>query len=264
MRLPMSWLTELCDPGLPVEELADVLTRGGLAVDGVHRPTGGVRGVRVVEVLDMAPVEGSDKLTLVHATDGGDTWEIVCGARNYRPGDRVAAALPGAYLPSLGVEIGRRKLMGVVSNGMLASARELGISDDHRGIWVLDADAPLGADVAEWLDLDDPVLELDLTPDRGYALSVLGVARDVAALTGAELRVPEVSANPGGAPSVPVRVEDPAACPRFDLREVRGVAVRASPAWAQRRLAAAGMRPINAVVDATNLAMLETGHPVHP
>lgn len=263
MRIPYSWLIELCDPGLSVEEVADVLTRGGLAVDGVERPTGGVRGVRVLEVLDMAPIEGSDKLTLVHATDGDETWEIVCGARNYAPGDRVPGALPGAVLPG-GFEIGRRKIFGRTSNGMLASARELGISDDHRGIWVLERDAPLGADLGEWLDLDDPALELDLTPDRGYGLSVLGVARDLAALTGAEVRVPEVSANPGGHPSVPVVIDDAPACPRFDLREVRGVRIGAAPAWVQRRLAASGMRPINAVVDATNLAMLETGHPVHP
>ena len=263
MRVPVSWLRELCDPGLPAEDLADVLTMAGLAVEALHRPTAGARGITVVRVEDMAPVPGSDKLTLVHASDGAQTWEIVCGARNYAPGDLVPAALPGAVLPG-GMEIGRRKLMGVTSNGMLCSPRELGVGDDHRGIWVLDADAPLGADLAEWLGLDDVVLELELTPDRGYALSLTGVARDLAAMTGAELRLPAASAAPAEDAGVVVTIEDPVGCRRFTLRRISGVdAARPSPSRVQHRLALAGMRPISAVVDATNYGMLETGQPTH-
>jgi phenylalanyl-tRNA synthetase beta chain len=266
VRVPLSWLHEFVDPGLSAEGLADVLTAGGLEVEAVERPTGGARGVTVVEVRSAAPVPGSDKLTLVQAFDGEREWEIVCGARNYRVGDKVPAALPGAVLPgpdpTRPVEIGRRKLMGIVSNGMLASARELGIGDDHRGIWILDRDAPVGADLTEWLDLDDAVLDIDVTPDRGYALSILGVARDVAALTGAELRVPEPLA-PDGDPGVPVVIDDAERCRRFDARRITGVRVGPSPAWLQRRLAAAGMRPISNIVDATNYAMLETGNPIH-
>jgi phenylalanyl-tRNA synthetase beta chain len=265
----LSWLREYCDPGLDAEALADVLTIGGLAVEAVHRPTAGVRGVVVAEVLDVAAIAGSDKLHLVHVTtDGADSHEIVCGASNYAAGDRVAAALPGAVLPGPDpehpFEIGRRKIFGHVSNGMLASPRELRVGDEGGGIWVLDAGAPLGADLAGWLALDDAVLELEVTPDRGYGLSVVGVARDVAALTGAGLRLPDVPAPPAAGTGVPVTVAEPGACARFDARRISGVRpAAASPAWAQVRLAAAGMRPISAVVDATNLAMLETGHPAH-
>lgn len=264
MRIPLSWLSDYVDVRLPVEEFADVLTFGGFEVEALHRPTAGVRGVVVAEVRHIEKIEGSDKLHLVQAYDGRETWEIVCGASNYAPGDKVPAALPGATLPG-GFEIGQKKVFGHVSNGMLASPRELGISDDHRGIWVLEPEAPVGADLNEWLGLDDTVIEVAILPDRAYGLSLLGIARDVAALTGEDLRLPEAVAADatGNDPGVPVTIEDPAACRRFDARRVTGLRVGASPAWVQRRLAAAGMRPISNVVDATNYAMLETGHPVH-
>jgi phenylalanyl-tRNA synthetase beta chain len=264
VRVPLSWLHEFVDPGLSPEELAELLTMGGLEVEAIHRPTAGIRGVRVAEVRAVERIPGSDRLVLVSAFDGSQTHEIVCGATNFAPGDKVAAALPGAILPG-GVEIGRRQLFGHVSNGMLASARELGVGEEHRGIWVLEPDAPVGADLSDWLRLDDAVLDLEVTPDRGYALSILGVARDVAALTGAPLREPEGSppGGPGGDPGVPVDILDPERCPRFDARTIRGVTVAPSPAWLQRRLTAAGMRPVNNVVDATNHAMLETGNPIH-
>ena len=267
MRVPLSWLSEHVDVSLSPERLAERLTRGGLEVEAVLRPTAGVRGVVVAEVREVARVPGSDKLSLVSAYDGTRTWEIVCGAANFAVGDRVPAALPGARLPgpdpASPVEIGVKRLMGVTSNGMLASARELGIGDDHRGIWLLGPDAPLGADLASWLDLDDAVLDIAVTPDRGYALSIVGVARDVAALTGAALHTPPVPSLRLPAGGVDVAVADPATCPRFTATEVTGVRVAPSPAWLQRRLAAAGVRPRSGVVDVTNHAMLETGHPVH-
>ena len=168
MRVPLSWLSDFVDPGLPVTELAEVLTLGGLEVEAIERPSGGVRGVTVAEVRSVERVPGSDKLYLVEAHDGAETREVVCGAANYAPGDRVAWAKPGSVLPG-GLEVGRKKLFGVVSNGMLASPRELGVGDDHRGIWVLGSEAPLGADLGAWLGLEDPVLVIDVTPDRGYA-----------------------------------------------------------------------------------------------
>ena len=264
MRIPLSWLREFVDVTLPLEELSDVLTFGGFEVEDIHHPTAGVRGVVVAEVLDVAKFEGSDKLHLVHVTDGSQTHEIVCGASNYAPGDRVPAALPGATLPG-GFEIGRKKVFGHVSNGMLASARELHVADDHKGIWILDADAPLGAALDEWLQLDDAVIEVAILPDRAYGLSMLGIARDVAALTGAELRVPEAvgAEQIGGDTGVPVSILDERACPRFDARRIDGVRIGPSPAWVQKRLAACGVRSISNVVDATNYAMLEVGHPVH-
>lgn len=261
MRVPLSWLSEYVDVDLAPEALADLLTMGGLAVEAIHQPTAGTRGVVVAEVLDAARIEGSDKLTLVHVTDGTTTHEIVCGASNYAPGDKVPAALPGAVLQGK-FEIGRKQLFGHISNGMLASARELGVGDDHAGIWVLDDDAPVGEDVTQWLNLEDVVLELDVTPDRGYGLSMLGVARDVAAMTGAAVRIPE-GQPPAGQPRVPVEIAAPDRCRRFDGRTIVGVAVRPSPAWLQRRLIACGMRPVSNIVDATNHAMLETGNPIH-
>ncbi|QBI21561.1 phenylalanine--tRNA ligase subunit beta [Egibacter rhizosphaerae] len=261
MRVPYSWLREHVELDLPVQELAERLTLGGIEVDDIVRPTAGTRGVRVLEVTDVEPVEGSDKLHLVEATDGAETWQMVAGASNFGPGDRVPGALPGATLPG-GLEVGRRTLFGHTSNGMLASQYELGLSDDHSGIWVLERDAPLGADLADWLDLDDPVLVLEVTPDRGYALSIHGLARDIAAIVGTEVHLPEPEA-PQGDPGVPVTLHDTERCPRFDARRISRVTVGPSPAWLQRRLAAAGMRPVSNVVDATNHAMLETGNPVH-
>ena len=262
MRVPLNWLREFVDPGLGTDELADVMTQGGLIVEAVEYPTGGIRGVRIAEVRDMAPVEGSDKLTLVDVFDGDRTRRIVCGARNFAVGDRVPAALPGAQLPG-GFTIERREIFGETSDGMLASARELGIADDHRGILVLDAAAPVGEDLDRWLELDDPVFDIEVTPDRGYLLSITGVARDVAALTGAKLTLPEAVPPAGRDDPVPVTIEDTQRCRRFDVRTISGVRIGPSPAWLQRRLTAAGMRPVSNVVDATNAAMLEVGNPIH-
>jgi phenylalanyl-tRNA synthetase beta chain len=263
VRVPLSWLSEYVEHDLSLDDLSTLLTNLGLEVEAVHRPSAGVRGVRVAEVKAVEKIAGSRGLHLVEATDGDETLQVVCGASNYAPGDRVPWVKPGAQLPD-GREIGRKELFGVVSNGMLASARELGVGDDHRGLWVLEADAPVGADVAAWLDLDDPVLELKVNPDRGYANAVLGVARDVAAATGAPLRLPFATPADGPPTGVPVMIENAERCYRFDARRIDGLRGDArSPAWLQRRLSAAGMRPISAIVDATNHALLETGHPVH-
>ena len=262
MRVPVSWLYEYIELTLTAEELADVLTIGGLEVEAVERPSAGARGLTVVEVEAVEAVPKSDKLSLVHATDGERSWEIVCGADNFAVGDRVPAALPGSTLPG-GFEIGAKKLMGVTSNGMLASARELGVGEDHSGIWLLGPEAPVGADVATWLDLDEAVVDIDLTPDRGYGASIWGLARDLAALTGAELNIPELAGNPGGEAGVSVTIEEDSGCRRWDGRSIADVSIGVSPPLIQKRLNLAGMRPISNVVDATNYAMLETGYPVH-
>lgn len=262
MRVPISWLYEYVDLALPAEELADVLTMGGLEVDRVERPTAGAKGLTVVEIESFGPVPGSDRLTLVQASDGERTWEIVCGASNFAVGDRVPAALPGSTLPG-GVRIEAKKLMGVTSNGMLASPRELGVGPDHSGIWLLGPDAPVGTDVTTWLDLDEAVLDIELTPDRGYGASIWGLARDLSALTGAELLIPEMQGNPDGDPGIAVTLHPDSGCRRWDGRGVVGVTVAPSPPVAQKRLNLAGIRPLSNVVDATNYAMLETGYPVH-
>lgn len=261
MRVVSSWLREFVDPDLSVDELADVMTGGGLIVEAVEYPTDDVRGVRVARVDEIAPITGSDALSLVTIFDGERDRPIVCGARNMAIGDLVAAALPGATLPG-GMRIDTRTIMGHTSQGMLASARELGIGDDHRGIVVLDADAPVGEDLRAWLDLGDPVFDIEVTPDRGYLLSVSGVARDVAALTGAPLRLPQPQPI-GGDAGVPVTIDDHDRCRRFVTATLDDVAVGPSPFWLQRRLSAAGMRPVSNIVDVTNAVMLETGNPVH-
>lgn len=266
MRVPLSWLQELVDVNHTPQELAHLLTMGGLEVDRIDHPTAGVRGVVVAEVQSMEPVEGSDKLHRAVVSDGQATHQMIAGASNFAIGDRVPAALPGAQLPTPGgpLTIERKRIFGQTSEGMLASLAELGLGEDHSGIWVLDQDAPVGAELADWLDLDAAVLVLEVTPDRGYGLSLAGVARDVAALSGAPLRLPVALPAPEADPQVRVDIADANACPRFTVRRIESVdALRPSPAWAQARLVAAGMRPISAVVDATNLAMLETGHPCH-
>lgn len=261
MRVPLSWLTEYVDPGLTVAELADVMTTGGLVVEAIEYPTAAVRGVRVAEVTAVAPIEGSDALLLVDVFDGDDEHRVVCGASNVSVGQMVAVALPGAELPG-GFRIDARRIFGHISHGMIASGRELAISDDHRGILILDDDAPVGADLREWLQLDDPVYDIEVTPDRGYLMSILGVAHDISALTGAPLHVPEAVPATGDC-RVPVTIEDPERCRRFDVRTIDGVRIGPSPAWLQRRLTAAGMRPVSNVVDATNAVMLEIGNPIH-
>jgi phenylalanyl-tRNA synthetase beta chain len=283
VRVPLGWLRELVDLGdASPDDLAHTLTMGGLEVDEVRWPTAGVAGVVVAQVTDMAPVTGSDKLHHAVATDGAHSYEVVAGASNFAVGDKVPLARPGARLPTPDgpLTVSTRKIFGHTSNGMLASLAELGLGDGSAGaaggaghgaageagggIWVLDPTAPLGADLAGWLGLDEPVFVLEVTPDRGYALSLAGVARDLAALTGARLALPEAPAAPGADAGVPVDIGDASACPRFTVRRIEGLDPQASsPAWARARLAACGMRPISAVVDATNLAMLETGHPCH-
>ena len=263
MRVPYSWLAEHVEVPA-VDELVAVFNSGGLEVEAVERPSAGVTGVVVVEVRDVRGVEGSEKLSVVRAFDGSAEHEIVCGASNFAVGDRVPAALPGATLPTPTGElltIDRRGIFGVTSNGMLASARELGVGDDHSGIWILDADAPLGAELGEWLVLDETVVVLELTPNRGDALSMWGLAADVSALTGARLHLRRRQVAVPGTPGVQVEIEG--GCHRFTATTVEGVTDGPSPAWLRRRLAAAGVRPRGRLVDATNHAMLETGHPVH-
>ncbi|CAN5766723.1 phenylalanine--tRNA ligase subunit beta [soil metagenome] len=262
MRVPISWLYEYIDLTLPAEELADVLTMGGLEVDAVERPTAGAKGLTVVEVLAVESVPKSDKLSLVQASDGERTWEIGCGASNFAVGDHVPAALPGSTLPG-GLKVQAKELMGVTSNGMSASARELCVGQDHSGIWLLGPDAPVGTDVTTWLDLDEAVIDIDLTPDRGYGASMWGLARDLSALTGAELLIPEMRGNPDGDPGITVTLEQNSSCRRCDGRSIADVTIAASPPVIQKRLHLAGIRPISNVVDATNYAMLETGYPVH-
>lgn len=265
MRVPLSWLRELAPiPGAP-GEIAEVLDGLGLVVERLEEPGKEVRGVVAARVLEVTAHPDADKLTLVDIEAGGASTRVVCGARNLAPGDLVPYAPPGAVLPG-GFTLERRKIRGQVSEGMLCSARELGLGEDHSGILHLGDDVDLGSDVRSALGLDDAIFDLEVTPNRPDAMSVVGVARDLAAAFRVPVTIPGRSGPPaadgGGVPSVTVAVEAPARCPRYVARTA-AVSMGAAPAWMARRLVQAGMRPISNVVDVTNYVLLERGQPLH-
>lgn len=270
MNVSCRWLQEWIDlSDHAPQEIADLLTRHGVAVDAVRPLNPGVSGVVVGEVLEVSPHPEADRLKVCRVEVGrGEPLQIVCGAPNVRPGQRVPTALPGAKLP--GTEIGEAVFRGVVSQGMLCSAKELGLDvrllpkEQTEGLYVLPADAPVGRDVAELFGWDDAVLELDLTPNRADCLSVVGVAYELSAVLNRPLRFPDWTEGGVGEGPSPVRVSlETSLCGRYAAQVVRGVRFRPSPLWMQMRLLAAGIRPINAVVDATNYVMLELGQPLH-
>jgi len=268
MRVPLSWLREYVDVSLSPRELADELTMRGMEVSGIEVSGAGWSDVVVGRLLEVQRHPNADNLwlTRVDVGDAGGELEIVCGAQNIEPGQLVPAALVGAVLPG-DRRIERRKIRGAVSHGMLCSPIELGLGNDADGILVLGTghEHVPGTPLAEIVG--ETVLDVDVKPNRGDALSMVGLAREVAAFTGAELRVPEPDvAEASDDPverHVSVRIDDPALCPRFTARFLDGVTNRASPEWMQRRLVAAGMRPISAVVDVTNYVMHELGQPQH-
>lgn len=265
MRVPLSWLREFVPVEAEPDALAERLSLGGFAVEETIRTGAGISGVVVGEIRSVRDHPDADNLVLVRAFDGERERDIVCGARNFGPGDRVPLALPGARLPG-GVEIGRREVRGEQSDGMLCSSAELRVSEDHAGIMVLDPDAPLGADVVRALDLDDVIYHLDVTTNRGDCLSIVGIAREVAALYGLPLTVPlpKVPEDDGPAEErASVRIDDTKGCPRYLARVIEGVRVGPSPWWMRRRILACAMRPISNVVDVTNYVLLERGHPLH-
>jgi phenylalanyl-tRNA synthetase beta chain len=267
MRVPVSWLRTLV-PGLTAsaDEIAAQLVRLGLEVEQVHRFGHDVSGVVTGEVLDVEDLAGFKKpIRYCHvAVSPERTHEVVCGATNFAPGDRVAFATPGAVL-SGEVRIGTRQTYGHTSDGMICSAAELGLPDETDGILVLPPDTPLGVDVVELLALRDEVLDIAVTPDRGYQLSIRGVAREAATAVGLALADPGLRDAPAATDDgYPVRVDAPDGCDRYVARVVRGLDPAAtSPAWLQRRLTLAGMRPISLAVDVTNHVMLELGQPLH-
>jgi phenylalanyl-tRNA synthetase beta chain len=252
-------------PGLtaPAEQVAEALVRAGLEVEQVHRYGHDVEGVVVGRVLDVEELTGHKKpIRYCHVDVGSAVHEVVCGATNFAPGDVVPFALPGAVLPG-GFRIATRQTYGRVSDGMICSEAELGLAEESAGILVLPPDSPLGADVVELLHLRDEVLDIAVTPDRGYTLSVRGVAREVATAFDLPFQDPgllEASPATGG---YDVRLPDPG-CDRYVARTVEALDPTApSPAWLRRRLVLAGMRPISLAVDVTNHVMLELGQPLH-
>jgi phenylalanyl-tRNA synthetase beta chain len=269
MQFPESWLREFCNPPVTTAELADLLTMAGLEVEDTRAVAPPSIGVVVAEIVEAAQHPNADRLRVckvlagAHSPDG--PLQIVCGAPNARVGLRVPLALVGAEEGAPPFAIRASKLRGVDSFGMLCSARELKLSDDHGGLLELPADAPVGADVRELLGLDDTVFTLKLTPNLAHALSVYGVAREVSALTGAPLLTPLIEAiPPRHDQKLPVQVEASDLCGRFSGRIVRNVNTQAkTPAWMVERLARCGQRSVTALVDISNYVMFEYGRPTH-
>lgn len=264
MRVPLRWLEEFVAVDVPIERLAELLDLSGTKVEAVHKPSGSVGGVVVAEVLEIMPHPNADNLTLVDVRRDDDaTQRVVCGAKNFAVGDKVALAQVGARLPEM--EITERKIRGQVSAGMLCSSSELGVSGHASGILLLPSDAEPGTDVVSLLGLDETVFELEITPNRPDCMSILGVAREVSAILGNELKVPDPELQASGAIASPVKVEieDPAGCPRYLARYVENVTLGPSPAWMSSRLLSVGVRPISNVVDATNYVLFELGQPLH-
>ncbi|HVP37733.1 MAG TPA: phenylalanine--tRNA ligase subunit beta [Candidatus Saccharimonadales bacterium] len=263
MLLSYQWLKEWVPAAPPPDALAELLTARGFPVDSVQ-PRARFSGVVVGKVVERARHPNADRLSLCKVDVGGQVLEIVCGAPNARAGITVAVALDGAQLP--GGVLRKSKIRGVLSNGMMCSGRELELSEEHAGILELDPALTPGDDFARAAGLDDTALEVDIPHNRGDALCVRGLAREVAAALGEPLRSPlrALPVEPGALPGVAgVEIEDPADCPRYAARVVQELQVGPSPPWLRLRVESLGMRSINNVVDATNFTMLELGQPIH-
>ena len=267
MRVPLSWLRQYVDVDLPVQELAHRLTMAGIEVGEVE-VIGGWKEVFVGHVTDVRPHPNADRLRLCVVTTGAEELEVVCGAPNVASGQKICFAKVGANIYNTHSErhetLEAAKIRGVESQGMICSAIELGLGDDHSGIIVLPDDAPTGTPLDAYLG--DTVLGLELTPNRLDCLSVLGVAHEVAALTGKTVREPEASYEESGPPItewVNISVDSPELCRRYTASLLLGVKIGPSPQWLQDRLTRAGLRPINNVVDVTNFVMLEYNQPLH-
>jgi len=268
MKVPLKWLQEYVDITLPPNDLANRLTMAGTEVKGVQVIGGSWGNIVVGQIVAVNPHPNADRLSLTTIDLGTERQTVVCGAPNLRLGDKVAFAYVGAQLidghSGQVFRLKPAKIRGAVSNGMACSEKELGISDSHEGIMVLPAEAPIGTPLAEYLG--DTILDIDVTPNRPDCLSMIGIAREVAALTRQGLHLPEVEYEQKAPPvdqQVSVKIVAPDLCPRYCASLITGVKVAESPRWMQQRLLKCGMRPINNIVDITNYVMLEYGQPLH-
>ncbi|NOX09949.1 MAG: phenylalanine--tRNA ligase subunit beta [Gammaproteobacteria bacterium] len=265
MKFSESWLREWVNPSIATDELLERLTMAGLEVDGVEPAAAEFSGVLIGEVKTLEAHPDADKLRVCTVDVGVDEpLQIVCGAPNVRVGMKAPVATVGGRLPG-GIKIKKAKLRGMPSHGMMCSVRELGIADEDAGLMDLPADAPVGMDIREYLQLDDQVIEVDLTPNRGDCLGIAGVAREVATLCEIEVNVPSIDeVNVTLNDELKVSVSVPEACPRYLGRVIKGIDVSApTPIWMQERLRRAGLRSIDVVVDITNYVLLEWGQPMH-
>jgi phenylalanyl-tRNA synthetase beta chain len=272
MKVTLNWLKQYVDFDWSPEELAERLTMIGIEVEGVVKTGGEFEGVVVARVITRDKHPNADKLSLCRVDDGKGERQIVCGAQNFKAGDKVPLILPGATLPAkpgeppMTIKVG--KIRGVESQGMLCSPQELGMSSDVEGLLILPEDAPVGVPFAQFLGRagSDVIYDLEITPNRPDLNSLIGIAREISAITGGPLRIPPVD-SPEGQPAVAdlvaVRLDDPELCPRYNARVVKGVKIGPSPDWLRTSLEKVGVRSISNVVDVTNYVMLETGQPLH-
>ncbi|MEA3081937.1 MAG: phenylalanyl-tRNA synthetase beta chain [Sphingomonadales bacterium] len=265
MKFSLSWLKEHLDTDSSAQAIADKLTAIGLEVEGLSNPAETLAAFRIARVLTAEKHPQADKLQVLTVDDGsGEPVQVVCGAPNAHAGLVGVFGPPGAYIPGTNFTLKVAAIRGVESRGMMCSSRELELGDDHSGIIELPADAPIGAAFTAYAGLDDPVFDVNVTPNRQDCMGVRGIARDLAAAGMGTLKPLAVPQIEGSFPCpVPIRIEDPDGCPAFFGRAIRGVKNGASPEWMQRRLKSAGQRPISALVDITNYVMLDHGRPAH-
>lgn len=277
MRVPLSWLNDYVPLDLPAKELADKLTFSGTEIEGIEHIGSTYENFVVAEVRGVEEHPNADKLRVCRVFDGIGEVQVVCGAPNVEAGGKYPFAKIGAKVPNGGFEIKKAKLRGVESNGMLCASDELGQPGGHEGLLVLDAKWPAGTPLAQVFGPPETILDLEITPNRPDCLSLLGIAREVAAITGKKFAWPQPSPinhhpsspavghqlSPIGDSLPSITVEDSTACPRYTARILRNIKIAPSPAWMQRRLELAGIRAINNIVDITNYVMLECGHPLH-
>jgi len=268
MKVPLRWLKEYLDISLPPAELAERLTMAGTEVKGWQVVGGSWENIVVGQIVAINPHPNAERLSLPTVDLGTEQQTVVCGAPNLKLGDKVVFAYVGAQLidghTGEVFRLKAAKIRGALSSGMVCSEKELGISDSHEVIMVLPADAPLGTPLADYMG--DVILDLDITPNRPDCLSVIGVAREVAALSGKEVSIPEVGYEEIPPPidkQVSIEIKAPDLCPRYSASLISGIKIGDSPPWMQQRLLACGMRPINNIVDVTNYVMLEYGEPLH-
>lgn len=265
MIVTNNWLKEFVDFDLPPAELADLLTMLGLEVEGIRHIGTGLDDVVVAVVAEKGKHPNADKLSLCQINDGTTTFTVVCGAQNFKAGDKVALARIGAVLPG-DFKIKRSKIRGEESCGMLCSEQELGLAAESSGIMILPEEAPLGVPAFDALGLKDTIFEIGLTPNRSDCLSVIGIAREIAAKLGKRVVYPHVDIRESSTDVqklARVTIDAPELCPRYTARHVGGCTIAPSPAWLVKRLEAVGLRSINNVVDVTNYVQMEYGHPLH-
>ncbi|MFQ5346855.1 MAG: phenylalanine--tRNA ligase subunit beta [Rhodothalassiaceae bacterium] len=264
MKFTLSWLRDHLATDASLDTLVDTLTRIGLEVEAVVDAAGLLAPFTVAEVIEAVPHPNADRLKLCRVRTAGGEVQVVCGAPNARTGMKAVFAPVGAHIPGTGITLKAARIRGVESRGMLCSEREMMLSDDHEGIIELDPDAPVGAPFAAVAGLDDPMIDIAVTPNRPDALGVAGIARDLAAAGLGRVKTPAVTPVEGAfACPIAVATEDESACPLFAGRLVRGVRNGPSPAWLRRRLEAIGLRPISALVDITNYLTHDRARPLH-